>query len=229
MESQTKIMVIWGELLKLVHTQRPLLVPRFKNAIPISLTDGELTLGFHPDAEFTRITIENPKNLAFLNEILQSYFGHPVRIRTTLLNYPESVNHNDFQKIEQNDEHNIISIDNAFREKYKAEYRTEDGHYVRSKAEVLIDNWLYHAGIVHAYERKLPIEQDVYSDFYVPQKKIYIEFWGSEDKKYLSRKKEKQNIYKKYHLNLIELIDKDVANIDDALPRKLIKFGVQIV
>jgi len=65
----------------------------------------------------------------------------------------------------------------AFRQKFEAKYRTADGHYVRSKQEMLIDNWLYMTGLVHAYERKLPIEQEVYSDFYLPKGQIYIEFF----------------------------------------------------
>jgi len=65
-------------------------------------------------------------------------------------------------------------------------------------------------------------------DFYIPTGKVYIEFWGYEnDSKYLHRKKIKQDIYKKYNLNLIELDDKDVQNLDDILPRLLLKYGVQ--
>ena len=71
-----------------------------------------------------------------------------------------------------------VKVDN-FREKFVAKHRSTDGHFVRSKAEMLIDNWLYMAEIVHAYERKLPIEEEVYSDFYIPTGKVYIEFWGS--------------------------------------------------
>jgi len=116
----------------------------------------------------------------------------------------------------------------GFREKFIAKHRSTDGHFVRSKAEVIIDNWLYMAEIVHAYERKLPIEEDVYSDFYIPTGKIYIEFWGYENnEKYLERKKVKQEIYKKYGFNLIELTDEEVLNIDDILPRLLLKHGVQ--
>lgn len=63
---------------------------------------------------------------------------------------------------------------NDFREKFEAKHRATDGHFVRSKAEMLIDNWLYMAEIVHAYERKLPIEEDVHSDFYIPTGKVYI-------------------------------------------------------
>ena len=37
-----------------------------------------------------------------------------------------------------------------FREKFKAEYRTNDGHYVRSRAELVIANWLFTEGIAYA-------------------------------------------------------------------------------
>jgi len=84
------------------------------------------------------------------------------------------------------------------------------------------------AEIVHAYERKLPIEKNVYSDFYIPTGKVYIEYWGYENKKqYLERKKIKQDLYNKYDFNLIELEDKDVLNLNDVLPRMLLKHGVQ--
>jgi len=116
----------------------------------------------------------------------------------------------------------------SFREKFEAKHRSTDGHFVRSKAEMLIDNWLYMAEIVHAYERKLPIEEEVYCDFYIPTGKVYIEFWGYDNnEKYLARKQKKQAIYKKYNFNLIELTDEEVQNLDDILPRMLLKFGVQ--
>ena len=115
-----------------------------------------------------------------------------------------------------------------FRSKFEAKHRATDGHFVRSKAEMLIDNWLYMAEIVHAYERKLPIEEEVYCDFYIPTGKVYIEFWGLEnDPKYILRKKAKKDIYKKYGFKLIELTDEDVFNLDDVLPKMLLKFGVQ--
>ena len=116
----------------------------------------------------------------------------------------------------------------TFRDKFKAKLRATDGHFVRSRAEMLIDNWLYMAEVVHAYERKLPIEEEVYCDFYIPSGKIYIEYWGYEnDAKYLQRKAKKQEIYAKHGFKLIELEDKDIENLDDVLPRMLLKFGVE--
>lgn len=126
-----------------------------------------------------------------------------------------------------------INKDN-FREKFEAKHRTIDGHYVRSKAEMLIDNWLYQYGLIHAYERKLPIDEDVYCDFYIPSgngrpQAVYIEFWGLEnDPKYTARKNKKIEIYKREGLSLIELTDADLQNIDDILAKKLRQFKVPI-
>ncbi|WP_226814421.1 hypothetical protein [Aliarcobacter butzleri] len=130
--------------------------------------------------------------------------------------------------LNSNFEEKIYNEKLNFREKFEAKYRATDGHYTRSKAEMLIDNWLYMFEIVHAYERKLPVEEDVYCDFYIPTGKVYIEYWGYEnDEKYLNRKKKKKEIYEKYNLNLIELEDKDVQNLDDVLPKYLLTFGIQ--
>lgn len=85
-----------------------------------------------------------------------------------------------------------------FRTKFNANFRTEDGHLVRSKAEQIIDNWLYHKGIVHAYERRVPIEEEVYCDFFIPLgQKVWIEFWGLEEEKYLKRKELKRKFTSK--------------------------------
>ncbi|MBI2980350.1 MAG: glycerol kinase [Chloroflexi bacterium] len=127
---------------------------------------------------------------------------------------------------------NIAPNDLQFREKFEAKLRAKDGHYVRSKAEIIIDNWLYDSKITHAYERKLPIEEEQYCDFFINNgngKGVYIEYWGYEsDSKYLSRKERKIETYKKYGLQLIELSDKEVSSLDDVLPKKLLKFGIPI-
>ena len=123
---------------------------------------------------------------------------------------------------------------NDFRMKFPASLRTRDGHMVRSRAEVIIDNALYDYGLAHAYERKLPVEEDVYSDFYIPAKNggkaVYIEYWGLEnDPKYQERMKLKKVIYAKYDLNLIELSDQHIVCLDDHLPRMLLKYGIRVL
>lgn len=122
-----------------------------------------------------------------------------------------------------------IDQSGAFRAKFPAPFRTQDGHNVRSRAEVLIDNWLYMQGIVHAYERRLPIEEECYCDFYLPcGKGVYIEFWGREsDPKYRDRQAVKRAIYAKHELRLIELGDAEIERLDDVLPRMLLRFGIE--
>ena len=131
-------------------------------------------------------------------------------------------------KIQGDKEPAKTTTDN-FREKFPATFRTKDGHMVRSRAEVIIDNALYDYKLAHAYERKLPIEEDLYSDFFIPTENVYIEFWGMEDDpKYAERKKVKIEIYKKYDFKLIELNDSDISNLDDYLPKKLLKFNIKV-
>lgn len=124
---------------------------------------------------------------------------------------------------------NIKLEKNDFRNKFPPEHRTKDGHMVRSRGEMMIDNALYFYGIAHAYERKLPIEEEVYCDFFIPSERVYIEYWGIEsDPKYADRKRKKLELYKKYDFNLIELTNDDISNLDDNLPRKLLKYNIKV-
>jgi hypothetical protein len=119
------------------------------------------------------------------------------------------------------------NLESGFRGKFAAPYRATDGHWVRSKAEMLIDNWLYMSGIAHAYERQLPIEEELYCDFYLPAGKVYLEYWGLDnDPKYVERKRTKRELYRRYQLNLIDLTDEHVKSLDDYLPKLLLKYDV---
>ncbi len=145
-----------------------------------------------------------------------------------------SINNLEQDELSNKDTSNEISLlMQNYRTKYPATFRTKDGHMVRSRAEVIIDNALYDYGLVHAYERKLPIKEDVYSDFYIPSKNggkaVYIEFWGMEnDSGYARRKEIKKKTYQKHGLNLIEVIDKHIENLDDHLPRMLLKYNIKV-
>ena len=112
--------------------------------------------------------------------------------------------------------------------------KAKDGHMVRSRAELIIDNLLYDYGIIHAYERELTVaEKIVLSDFYIPtrdgSKSVYIEFWGiSDNEGYLERKKIKKEIYKAHKLNLINVEDKHLDNIDSYLRKAFLDFDINI-
>ncbi|MDG3086270.1 glycerol kinase [Vibrio hannami] len=116
----------------------------------------------------------------------------------------------------------------SFRQKFEAKHRTADGHYVRSRGELLIDNWLYMAGLVHAYERKLPIAEEFYSDFYLPAGKVYIQYWGTDTGPTPEKAKvEKLAIYEKHNFNLIQLEEADLDSLDEILPKALRKHNIK--
>ena len=145
----------------------------------------------------------------------------------------QSMSHKELQvEVKEKQDTSVASEIDDFRNKFPAIKRTKDGHRVRSRGEIIIDNLLYDYGLVHAYERKLPIEEDVYCDFYIPSrnmgKAVYIEYWGLEDDKYIERKHIKQEIYKKYDFNLIELENKHIENLDDYLPKMLLKYNIRV-
>ncbi len=100
---------------------------------------------------------------------------------------------------------------------------------MRSRAEVIIDDFLYKNGIAHAYERKLNIDEELYCDFYIPSQKLYIEFWGlEENERYAERKKIKLGLYAKYKFKLIEINNNDLENLEEKLASKLRKHNIVV-
>jgi len=116
----------------------------------------------------------------------------------------------------------------SFRQKFEAKHRTLDGHYVRSQGELRIDNWLYLNGVVHAYDRQLPIEQDVLSDFYLPSGKVYLQYWGDDNG--ATEEKERvaiRAIYQQHEFPLIEIFTDEIDQLDKVLPSKLRAYGIK--
>lgn len=122
-----------------------------------------------------------------------------------------------------------IDFNNAYRENMKTplKFRCEDGHYVRSEKEQKIDNWLYHNSYVHAYEPILSLYTEsgdlVYKipDFYIPSRKLYIEYWGLIDEEYLINKEEKEKLYTLNNINYISIYPEDIEYSEDALSYKI--------
>ena len=110
-------------------------------------------------------------------------------------------------------------------------YTTDDNHHVRSRAEALVDNWLYNNGIAHAYEPKivLPNKKTVYPDFFIPMQKIYIEVWGLNDKSYNNRKQYKRSLYKQYNMKLIEVYPKNLEDLNNYLREQLNELGLSVI
>ena len=109
--------------------------------------------------------------------------------------------------------------------------KTRDGHYVRSRGEALIDNFLYSARIAHAYEQELILgDKTMIPDFIAitPKGNVYIEFWGMEGQPgYDSRKEEKIRLYEENELNLVNVSPEHLDNLDAYLSRHLAAYGVR--
>lgn len=111
-----------------------------------------------------------------------------------------------------------------YRKKWEAKYRCSDGHYVRSKNEVLVDNWLYLHDICHSYEKAVFGEngEEYYSDFYIPSIELYVEIWGLADEEYIRRANCKKKVYAALGYHLLEIAGNDIMHLDDILEKEIL-------
>lgn len=91
----------------------------------------------------------------------------------------------------------------------------DDGHIVKSSREREIDNWLFHNGVLHQYERNMGYG-NYKCDFFIPNANVWIEYWGlSGRKEYDLAIKKKHELYHRLKLNLVYIYPRD--NIADKL------------
>ncbi|GAG63726.1 unnamed protein product, partial [marine sediment metagenome] len=115
-----------------------------------------------------------------------------------------------------------------YKKKYQPQRATSfkclDGHIVRSKGELIIDNHLYRLGLEHEYENTIRIRgKPLKYDWYLPDYKAYIEYWGYYGKNYMKRKAEKLQMYRKGNLKLISIEDIMLKDIYSNLEKELSK------
>lgn len=100
-----------------------------------------------------------------------------------------------------------------------------DGHKVRSKGELVIDNYLHKLGLNHEYEKTIKVRgENIKYDWFLIDYGIYIEYWGYFGKVYLKRKEEKLNLYRKGKLKLISVEDIMLMDIYLNLKKELERF-----
>ena len=122
----------------------------------------------------------------------------------------------------------ILKIKKFLKKKYIPQVATSfkciDGHIVRSKGELIIDNHLHRLGLNHEYENTIKVRgKPIKYDWYLPEYKTYIEYWGYFGKDYLKRKEEKLDLYRKGKLNLISIEDIMLKEIYSNLEKELAK------
>ena len=113
---------------------------------------------------------------------------------------------------------------------YEGKFTCSDGHIVKSKSEMIIDNYLFEHKIPHAYEKALPIdgnkEHDLHPDFYLPTldngKGVYLEHSGYDNNiQYTKSKNYKKSKYKELGVTVICTNENDMMDYQSSLERKL--------
>lgn len=107
----------------------------------------------------------------------------------------------------------------------QSQYIADDGHIVKSQAELLIDNFLYSHNLIHAYGIRVPINETViFTDFYLPEGDVYIEYWGGLSSQ--TQENIKKNWYREKGKNLINIYKGDIqSGLSDKLKLELLNFG----
>ncbi len=104
-----------------------------------------------------------------------------------------------------------------------------DGHQLNTLLEWQVCNWLYMAQLAHAHCRALPVEDELYADFYVPAAGVYIECWEKEEgKERLTVKLRKKEVFRELQLPVIELNAGDGDHLDERLGKALLEYGVRV-
>lgn len=98
-----------------------------------------------------------------------------------------------------------------------------DGTLVQSRGERLIADWLTSHGIVYRYDAKFRIiaEFQIRPDFYLPERDVYIEYWGMDTPQYKMSMYKKQMLYQQEGKRLISIYPKDLLGLDELLSGKL--------
>lgn len=105
--------------------------------------------------------------------------------------------------------------------------RTKDGHWVRSKSEREIANFLFEHKIRYVYERRIRLNGvDLRPDFFLPDVRggLYLEHFGLDTPEYLRRANDRVLRFKEAGLLLVATSEKDASDMEAALQRKLRRY-----
>ena len=117
----------------------------------------------------------------------------------------------------------FLTRNRHYTARYPSIYKCNDGHVVRSLSELLIDNYLHQNDIKHLYEDYVirnSSKQYKY-DWFLPDKKIYLEFFGYSGRLYNKRRLEKEKFYFSNHLNMISIVPEDLGDLHHSMVQKL--------
>ncbi|WP_439107317.1 hypothetical protein [Congregibacter sp.] len=95
-----------------------------------------------------------------------------------------------------------------------------DGHTVDSLLQLRVCDWLYEAQFAHARDRRLPVEEELTADFYVPALGLYIECWERDvPTSALTRRLRTREVCRELDLAYQEIAAIDIERVDDVLTK----------
>jgi len=104
------------------------------------------------------------------------------------------------------------------------------GSVAENKTSFIVENWLYVAGVHHGNSYVLySANESVTADFFLPEFQLAIDIWGAEDNAAaLSEKLIKQEFYKNYGYDFIEVREETILQLDEFLAKQLFQFGLAV-
>jgi hypothetical protein len=105
----------------------------------------------------------------------------------------------------------------------KKTLKTLKGTLVQSAGEKKVAEWLECKGISYRYDGRLRIIEgfQIRPDFYLPERDVYIEYWGMDTPRYKAGMYLKQDLYMQAGKKLVSLYPAELAKLDAILGAKL--------
>jgi hypothetical protein len=104
------------------------------------------------------------------------------------------------------------------------------GHSMTNRSKLLVENWLYLAGVNHACDCSLAVAQEkICADFFVPELQLAIDCWSAnDDAESLAKKLAKQAFYQHHGYDYIEVHDEDILQLDELLAKRLFNLNLAV-
>lgn len=107
--------------------------------------------------------------------------------------------------------------------------QTLDGHHCAGAVCVQVCNWLYLAGVVHAVDAALPLEEHHRCDFYIPSIQLFIDDWSeASDPQQLAERIKRQSLCEQHGIDLLVVESEDALELTEWLPRELRRRGLDV-
>lgn len=104
-----------------------------------------------------------------------------------------------------------------------------DGHRPDSLLQLRVCDWLYVAQLAHAHGRRLPVDEDLFADFYVPAAGLFIECWERDvPTQMLSRRLRTREVCRELGIAYLEIAADDIERIEDVLSAGLTRAGLHV-